>query len=105
MGYDLIVLDANQRSRLASGELRPDEWQAVWDASRERSMTMLMTLPDFYGDERLFSSEEIRTLISELDRLDSDPTRSPGLARASRVLRTLAEAALAHAQPLLVLPD
>src|SRR5262245_26638733 len=93
VGYDLMVLDGAQRSRLAAGELRPDEWRAVWDESRKRSLATLMSVPDYWGEERTFGLTEIPGLMSELDRLDSDSTRSPELARASQMLRTLAEAA------------
>lgn len=100
-----MVLDGAGRERIAFDELRPDEWQAVWDASRLRSLPMLMSLPDFYGDERMFSPTEVRSLIGELDLLDSEPTNPPELVRAVRKMRRIAQTAIDYASPLLVVPD
>ena len=105
MGYDVMVLDGAGRERIAFDELRPDEWRAVWDASRLRSLPMLMSLPDFYGDERTFPPTEVRSLIGELALLDSEPTNPPALVRASQKLRRIASVAIDYASPLLVLPD
>ena len=103
-GYDVVVLDGAGREWIAFDELRPGEWLAVWDASRLRSLPMLMILPDFYGDERTFSPAEVHSLVGELDILDADPTLSPGLARASKKLRSVARSAIDLASPLIVLP-
>ena len=105
MGYDLGILDADGREWIATDTLRPDEWQAVWELSRRRSLPMLMRLPDHYGDERTFSPAEVRSLIDELDRLDSERTRPPELGRALWKLRRIAQVAMDRSSPLLVLPD
>ena len=105
MGYDLMVLDSTRSARLAFVELDMAEWGAAWDASRLRSLPMLKSLPDFYGDERTFPSVKVHALISELDLLDSDLAASAELVRASQKLREIARAAIKHALPLLVVPD
>lgn len=105
MGYDVVALDGGGREWIAFHELRPDEWLAVWDAPRLRSLPMLMSLPDFWGDERTFSPAEVQSLVGELDILDADRTLSPELARASKKLRSVARSAIDLASPLMVLPD
>lgn len=105
VGYDVVTLDATGREWVASETLHPDEWWAVREASRLRPFPMLTSLPDLYGDERTFSLPEVRSLIDELDYLDSAPTKPPELGRALWKLRRVALVAVQGTSPLLVHPD
>lgn len=105
MGYDVGILDADGREWIAMDTLRPDEWWALRELSRRRSLPRLTSLPDLYGDERTFSPAEVRSLIDELDLLDSERATPPELGRALWKLRRIAQVAMDRTSPLLVLPD
>lgn len=105
MGYDLVVLDASGSARLDHAELLPQEHAALLAQAAALGLSAVALLPPYWGEERQFRVNEVRTLDRDLSRIERLPRRDVALDSAVSKLRRLVSIALQSGSPLEVVPD